>query len=139
LTRKRAPDEDIVMPSGRRLSEAEVNRAAGVAGFAKQVRTSAHSAPNGTVSVKMHKRRRLTLVVPREELDALLIERVEALEKENRHLRRRVTEVAHAAADMAEMLERLWTRGEVHDAEIDALLSRIRGEAPSPTPDDAIT
>lgn len=59
----------------------------------------AHSAPNGTVSVKMHKRRRLTLVVPREELDSLLIERVESLEKENRHLRRKVTELTQEAIE----------------------------------------
>jgi hypothetical protein len=58
-----------------------------------------HSAPNGTVAVKMHKRRRLTLVVPREELDAVLIERIEALEHENRMLRRKVTALTVAAGN----------------------------------------
>lgn len=52
----------------------------------------AHAFPNGTVSVKLHKRKRLTLVVAREELDAALIDRVELLEHENRLLRRKVME-----------------------------------------------
>lgn len=49
-----------------------------------------HSFPQGTVSVKLHKRKRLTLVVPREELDAAIVERLEALEHENRILRRKL-------------------------------------------------
>jgi len=54
-----------------------------------------HSFPNGTVSVKMHKRKRLTLVVDRAELNEGLIARIEALEHENRTLRRRLYEVEH--------------------------------------------
>lgn len=57
-----------------------------------------HSFPNGTVSVKLHKRKRLTLVVAREEMDAMLVERIEALEHENRVLRRKVCEMAQATA-----------------------------------------
>ena len=56
-----------------------------------------HSFPNGTVSVKMHKRKRLTLVVAREDLEAGLIERIEELEHENRVLRRKVTALTEAA------------------------------------------
>ncbi len=56
-----------------------------------------HSFPNGTVTVKMHKRKRLTLVVAREELDATLIDRIETLEHENRILRRKVTALTEQA------------------------------------------
>jgi chaperonin cofactor prefoldin len=50
-----------------------------------------HAFPNGTVAVKMHKRKRLTMVVAREE--EVLVERIEALEHENRVLRRRISEL----------------------------------------------
>ena len=52
-----------------------------------------HSFPNGTVSVKMHKRKRLTLVVDRDELHEGVAERLEALEHENRTLRRVISEM----------------------------------------------
>ena len=52
-----------------------------------------HSFPNGTVTVKMHKRKRLALVAAREDLDAALVDRIETLEHENRILRRKVTEL----------------------------------------------
>lgn len=52
-----------------------------------------HSFPSGTVSVKLHKRKRLTLVADRGEFEAALIERMERLEHENRVLRRKVTEL----------------------------------------------
>jgi uncharacterized protein (UPF0335 family) len=52
-----------------------------------------HAFPNGTVAVKMHKRKRLTMVVAREDLDAALVARIEELERENRILRRKVTEM----------------------------------------------
>jgi len=52
---------------------------------------SDHAFPNGTVSVKMHKRKRLTLVVAREDLEPLLVERIEALEHENTVLRRKLS------------------------------------------------
>ena len=47
-----------------------------------------HSAPNGTVSVRMHKRKRLTLVVPRDELDEAIVSQIESLQRENAILRR---------------------------------------------------
>jgi hypothetical protein len=53
-----------------------------------------HSNPNGTVSVRMHKRHRLTLVVSRDELDAALIEQLERLQHQNRMLRRKVTDLS---------------------------------------------
>jgi uncharacterized protein (UPF0335 family) len=52
-----------------------------------------HAFPNGTVAVKMHKRKRLTMVVAREDLEEVLVERIEALEHENRVLRRRISEL----------------------------------------------
>jgi uncharacterized protein (UPF0335 family) len=45
------------------------------------------------VAVKMHKRKRLTMVVAREDLEEVLVERIEALEHENRVLRRRISEL----------------------------------------------
>lgn len=63
-----------------------------------------HSAPNGTVSVKMHKRKRLTLVVPREELDAAVVEQIERLTRENAILRRNLS-VAKAKLRAAEPRE----------------------------------
>lgn len=58
-----------------------------------------HSFPEGTVSVKLHKRKRLTLVVGREELNAALVERIEVLEYENKMLRRKVTELTREYVD----------------------------------------
>jgi len=44
----------------------------------------------------MHKRKRLTMVVAREDLDATLVARIEELEHENRVLRRKVTKLTMA-------------------------------------------
>jgi flavin-dependent dehydrogenase len=55
-----------------------------------------HLFPNGTVTVRMHKRKRLTLVADREEFDQLLVERVEKLEHENTVLRRLLSEARAA-------------------------------------------
>lgn len=74
----------------------------------------AHSFPNGTVSVKMHKRKRLTMVVAREDLDATLVARIEELEKENRILRRKVTELTQTAL---EYIGNSWSPSEPMDVE----------------------
>ena len=60
---------------------------------------TSHAFPNGTVSVKMHKRKRLTLVVAREELDQAVLARMEQLESENRILRRKITELTRRGPD----------------------------------------
>lgn len=70
-------------------------------------RAMEHAFPNGTVSVKLHKTKRLTLVVAREELDAALIERIEALEHENRLLRRKVTELSSRDPSTIDVPERM--------------------------------
>ena len=77
--------------------------------------------PHGTVTVKMHRRKPLHLVVDRRELEGSLVAEMEMQRTENSHLKRKLGERAREIENYRKVLGLVLDRGPSTDVEQAAL------------------